>query len=154
MTTTAAPSPAVTPRSLALAHYAARAVLERVLARYDTTFQQSVTLRLLAVAEGPVGRDAVVADAVAALKVPEPEIAATLGELIDRGLAEQDGPALRITDAGRALYGTTSAETAPITARIWADVPAEDLAATGRVLARVTERANAELAALEAAGRG
>ncbi|MGC0328171.1 DNA-binding MarR family transcriptional regulator [Streptomyces sp. SAI-170] len=151
MTTTAAPSPALTPRSLALAHYAARAVLERVLARYGTTFQQSVTLRLLAVAEGPVTRDAVVADAVAALKVPEPEIEATLDELIDRGLAGQDGSALRITDAGRELYTTTSAATAPISARIYAGIPPEDLAAAGRVLAQVAERANAELAALEAA---
>ncbi|MFE2738808.1 MarR family transcriptional regulator, partial [Streptomyces sp. NPDC059349] len=34
--------------------------------------------------------------------------------------------------------------------RIWGGIPAEDLAAAGRVLALVTERANAELAALTA----
>lgn len=36
----------------------------------------------------------------------------------------------------------------PIGARVWGGIPAEDLAAAGRVLALVTERANAELAAL------
>ncbi|MFE2739040.1 MarR family transcriptional regulator, partial [Streptomyces sp. NPDC059349] len=34
--------------------------------------------------------------------------------------------------------------------RIWGGIPAEDLAAAGRVLALVTERANAELAAMTA----
>lgn len=47
------------------------------------------------------------------------------------------------------LIAAASAETAPITARIWGGIPTEDLAA-GRVLARVTERADAELAALTA----
>ncbi|MFG2512445.1 hypothetical protein [Streptomyces sp. NPDC048584] len=40
--------------------------------------------------------------------------------------------------------------TAPIGARSWGGVPAEDLAAAGRVLALVTERADAEVAALNA----
>ena len=55
---------------------------------------------------------------------------------------------MRITDAGRELFDRTSAETAPISARVYAGIPAEDLAAARRVLAHVTERANAELAAL------
>jgi DNA-binding MarR family transcriptional regulator len=55
---------------------------------------------------------------------------------------------VRITDAGRELFETTSAGTAPITARVYAGIPAEDLAAAGRVLSLVTERADAELAAL------
>lgn len=37
---------------------------------------------------------------------------------------------------------------ASCTARVWGGIPAEELAATGRVLALVTERADAELAAL------
>lgn len=57
MTTT---TPLLDPRVIALAHYAGRALLENVLARHGATFQQSVTLRLAAVAEGPVERDAVV----------------------------------------------------------------------------------------------
>ncbi|MFH9943124.1 hypothetical protein ACH4OT_27850 [Streptomyces murinus] len=54
------------------------------------------------------------------------------------------------TDAGRELLAATGAETAPISARIWGGIPAEDLTAVGRVLTLVTERANAELAALTA----
>lgn len=148
MTTTATPSPVMNPRTLALAHYAARAVLERVLARYGMTFQQSVTLRVFAVAEGPVSRAAVVADATASLKVPESEIDAVVDELIGKGLVTPEGDALRITDTGRELHTVTGTESAPITARIYGGIPQEDLVVAGRVLARVAERANAELEAL------
>ncbi|RST08678.1 hypothetical protein EF910_00010 [Streptomyces sp. WAC07149] len=47
-----------------------------------------------------------------------------------------------------ARHGLT--HTAPVTARIWGGIPSEDLAAAGRVLALVTERANVELTALTA----
>lgn len=57
---------------------------------------------------------------------------------------------MRVTDAGRDFYSRVSAETGEISARIWGGIPAEDLAAAGRVLATVTERADAELAALSA----
>lgn len=58
--------------------------------------------------------------------------------------------ALRPAAAGHELIAAASAEIAPITARIWGGIPAKDLAAAGRVLALVTERASAELAALTA----
>lgn len=41
-----------------------------------------------------------------------------------------------------------SAANAEIVQRLWGDLPAGDLATAGRVLAIVTERANAELARL------
>lgn len=70
-------------------------------------------------------------------------------ELLAANLLAPQGPSqLRITDAGRALLDRTSAETAPITARIYAGIPAEELAIAGRVLTLITERANAELAAM------
>ncbi len=46
------------------------------------------------------------------------------------------------------LIATLGAATAPLSARIWGGIPAEGLAAAGRVLALVTARADAELAAL------
>ncbi|MFD5335727.1 hypothetical protein [Streptomyces hawaiiensis] len=58
------------------------------------------------------------------------------------------GTGVRITDAGRERYATTSGETAPITARIYDGIPAEDLAVAGRVLRLITGRADAEPAAL------
>ncbi|MFJ9147649.1 MarR family winged helix-turn-helix transcriptional regulator [Streptomyces sp. NPDC102270] len=154
MTTTTPTATAVlNPRVIALAHYAARAVLEKVLARHGVTFQQSVTLRLAAVAEGPVERDRIAGDVVGALKIDAAEAHSVVDELVSAGLlapheSPHESPQVRITDAGRELFETTSAETAPVTARVYADIPAEDLAVAGRVLSLITERADAELAAL------
>jgi DNA-binding MarR family transcriptional regulator len=146
MTTT---TPLVDPRVIALAHYAGRALLENALARHGATFQQSVTLRVVAVADGPVERDRVVDSVVGALKIDAAEAHSVVDELIAAELLASQKPSrVRITDAGRELYGRTSAETAPITARIYAGIPTEDLAAAGRVLTLITERADAELAAM------
>ncbi|MEU9051975.1 MarR family transcriptional regulator [Streptomyces sp. NPDC048384] len=147
MTTT---TPLLDPRVIALAHYASRALLERVLARHGATFQQSVTLRLVNVADGPVERDHLVDGVVGALKIDAAEAHSVVDELIAAQLlAPQEPSRVRITDAGRELYERTSAETAPISARVYADIPTEDLAAAGRVLTLITERANAELAAMK-----
>ncbi|MFF3348139.1 MarR family winged helix-turn-helix transcriptional regulator [Streptomyces sp. NPDC002779] len=146
MTTT---TPLVDPRVIALAHYAARAVLERVLARHGMTFQQSVTLRLAAVADGPTEREHLVDGLVGSLKIDAADAHGVLDELLAAGLLAPDGASrVRLTDAGRERFDTTSAETAPITARVYADIPKEDLAVAGRVLTLITERADAELAAL------
>ncbi|MCL8010140.1 MarR family transcriptional regulator [Streptomyces sp. AS02] len=152
MTTTtspATPTPLVNPRVIALAHYAGRSLLEQVLARHGATFQQSVTLRLVAVADGPIERDRLVDGVVGALKIDAAEVHSVVDELIAAELvAPQEPSQVRITDAGRELYDRTSAETAPITARIYAGLSTEDLAAAGRVLTLITERADAELASL------
>jgi DNA-binding MarR family transcriptional regulator len=146
MTTTA---PTVNGRVIALAHNAGRALLEGVLTRHGATFHQSVTLRALAVAGGPIGRDGLVADITGSLKTDESVVRGVIEELTAAKLLEED-PAqpsrIRLTDAGRELHETTTAETAEITARLYAGIPAEDLAIAGRVLALVTRRANAELA--------
>ncbi|KOU56974.1 hypothetical protein ADK57_40310 [Streptomyces sp. MMG1533] len=145
MTTTA---PTVGGRTIGLAHYAGRAVLENVLARYGLVFQQGVTLRLVAVADGPVERDGLVAQVVDSLKTEAADAHGVVDELAAKHLVTIDGPKVLITEAGRDLYVETSTETGKISARIYAGIPAEDLAIAGRVLALVTERANAELAAL------
>ncbi|MFC8146837.1 MarR family transcriptional regulator [Streptomyces paradoxus] len=150
MTTT---TPLVDPRVIGLAHYAGRALLQHVLDRHGMTFQQSVTLRLAAIADGPVGREQLVAGVTEALRTEAGEVHGVLDELIAARLLAPDGEAeVRITDAGRALYATTSGETAPLTARIYDGIPAEDLAVTGRVLTLITERYGTELAALTRQG--
>ncbi|MFG2744252.1 MarR family transcriptional regulator [Streptomyces chartreusis] len=150
-TTTPLADPLVDPRVIALAHYAGRALLENVLARHGSTFQQSVTLRLVAVAEGPVERDTLVDGVVGALKTDATEARSVVDELIAAGLLAAEEPsAVRITDAGRERWASTSAATAPITARIYDGIPKEDLAVAGRVLTLITERANAEFAAMAA----
>ncbi|GAA3810634.1 hypothetical protein GCM10022403_050580 [Streptomyces coacervatus] len=147
MTTTA---PTVSGRVIGLAHYAGRAVLERVLARRGATFQQQITLRPLAAAEGPVEREVLVGQVAGDLKVDAAVVEGVIEELIAKGLAAAETSRVRITDAGREFHTEVSAETGEISARIYAGIPAEDLAAAGRVLALVTERADKELAALPA----
>ncbi|WP_329334724.1 MarR family transcriptional regulator [Streptomyces sp. NBC_01352] len=145
MTTTA---PTVDGRVIALAHYAGRAVLESVLVRHAMTFQQSVTLRPVAVADAAVERDALVAQIVDALKIEAADVHGVVEELAAKQLITTEGPKVLITDAGRELQTEVSTETGKISARIYDGISAQDLATAGRVLALVTERANAELAAL------
>ncbi|MEU9188946.1 MarR family transcriptional regulator [Streptomyces sp. NPDC048484] len=151
MTTTEPTAPASAPadaRALGLAHYAARGVLEHVLARHGSTFQQQITLRAAVTADVPQTPDDLVTQVRESLKADPAGILATLDELLAKQLLVADGAHLRPTDAGRELIAAVGAETAPLSARIWGGIPAEDLAVAGRVLAQVTERANAELAAL------
>ncbi|MFJ3338442.1 MarR family transcriptional regulator [Streptomyces sp. NPDC086766] len=145
MTTTA---PVADARALGLAHYAARGVLEHVLARHGSTFQQQILLRAAVTTKAPQTPDDLIAQAQGSLKADPVDIRSTLDELLAKQLLAADGAHLRPTNAGRELLAAVGAETAPISTRIWGGIPAEDLAAAGRVLALVTERANAELAKL------
>ncbi|WP_282693642.1 MarR family transcriptional regulator [Streptomyces sp. CC208A] len=149
MTTTV--TTAADSRMLGLAHYAARGLLEHVLARHGVTFPQQIALRAAVTADAPRTPDELAAQVRATLKADPADTLAALDALRARDLLVADGPHLLPTEAGRALLTTVASETAPLTARVWADIPAEDLAAAGRVLTLVTERADRELAALEAA---
>ncbi|MFI8890450.1 MarR family transcriptional regulator [Streptomyces paradoxus] len=146
---TTSTTPLLGPRVIALAHYAGRALLQHVLDRHGMTFEQSVTLRLATIADGPAGREQLVDGVTEALRIDAGKVHGVLDELIAARLLAPDGEAeVRITDAGRELYATTSDETAPLTARIYDGIPAEELAVAGRVLTLITERAGAELATL------
>ncbi|MEZ3178605.1 MarR family transcriptional regulator [Streptomyces pimonensis] len=145
-----ATAPVADTRALGLAHYAARGVLEHFLARHGLTFQQQITLRAAVAADTPWTPDDLVARVRDDLKADPADVRAALGALLERRLLVVDGAHLRPTEAGRELTAAVGAESAPVTARIWGGIPAEDLAAAGRVLALVTERADAELAALTA----
>ncbi|MFD9608137.1 MarR family winged helix-turn-helix transcriptional regulator [Streptomyces sp. NPDC059083] len=145
MTTTA---PTTNGRVIALAHYSARALLEGVLTRHGATFEQSVVLRAAVTAGDSVGRDALVSDVIGSLKADGSAVRGVIDGLTATGLLERlpaDGSRLRVTETGRDLYDTTTAETAEISSRLYAGIPAEDLAVAGRVLTLLTERANAEL---------
>ncbi|MFE5294943.1 MarR family transcriptional regulator [Streptomyces sp. NPDC056632] len=149
-TAAASTAPLADARSLGLAHYAARGVLELVLAQHGTTFQQQIALRAAVTAEAPQTPEELVAQVRGSLKADPADIRATLDELQAGELLVEDGAHLRPTDRGRELLATLAAATAPLSARVWGGIPPEDLAAAGRVLALVTERANAEFAALTA----
>ncbi|MBL1101077.1 MarR family transcriptional regulator [Streptomyces coffeae] len=151
MTATASTTaPVADARALGLAHYAARGVLAHVLARHGTTFRQQIALRAAVTADAPQTPDDLITQVRGSLKADPADIRATLDELLAKQLLVADDAHLHPTETGRELIAALGAETAPITARIWGGIPAEDLAAAGRVLALVTGRANAELAALTA----
>ncbi|WP_354641891.1 MarR family winged helix-turn-helix transcriptional regulator [Kitasatospora camelliae] len=153
--TTAAPTttpaaPAVNGQVVGLAHYASRAVLERRLTPSGTTFNQSLALNALARAGGSADRAQLLGRLAGSLKLPLAELEAVLDELLAAGrLAELPGEPgrLGLTSEGRALQQEISGFGAEIAARLYAGIPAEDLAAAARVLALVTERADAELSA-------
>ncbi|MGY3335286.1 hypothetical protein ACVW0K_001385 [Streptomyces filamentosus] len=147
--TSSAAAPLADARMLGLAHYAARGVLEHVLARHGVTFPQQIALRAAVTAAAPRTPDELVAQVRASLKADPAGIRADLDALRAKELLAADGPHLLPTDAGRALLAAVGAEVAPHTARVWGGIPTEDLAAAGRVLALVAERAGKELAALE-----
>jgi len=150
-TAPAAPAaPAVNGQIVGLAHYASRAVLERVLARTGTSFPQSLALNAVMRDGGAVGRDQLVERLTGSLKVAPAEVLSTIAELAAAGLLEElpgEGDRVEVTDAGRKLQQEIGAAGAEIAARLYRDIPAEDLAAAARVLTLVTQRANAELAA-------
>ncbi|MDX2681945.1 MarR family transcriptional regulator [Streptomyces soliscabiei] len=144
---TSTPQPA-NGRTIGLAHYAGRAVLEHVLARHGFTFQEQIVVRRAVVADGPLDLGTLVERVTADLKVDAADVRATVGTLLTKRLLAADGALISPTDAGRELFAAIGAETGEVSARLYAGIPAEDLATAGRVLARITERADAELAAL------
>ncbi len=110
-------------RALGLAHYAARGVLEHVLARHGVTFHQQVALRAAVTAETPQTRDGLVALVRGSLKADPDGIRATLDDLLAERLLVADGPHLRPTDAGRDLLAAVAAETAPSAPASGAEYP-------------------------------
>ncbi|MFF2995045.1 MarR family winged helix-turn-helix transcriptional regulator [Streptomyces sp. NPDC057950] len=144
MTTT---TPPVNGQVIGLAHYASRAVLETVLARTGTTFNQSVALRVVSEQDGTAERARLVARLSAALKIEESAARRTVDEMTALGLlAEPTADHVSLTEHGAELFERIRTAGNAIASRLYAGIPAEDLATAGRVLTLVTERADAELA--------
>lgn len=146
MSTAPATTPLLNSPLLGRAHYAARALLDRELARSGHTFLHSIVLGAIAAEGGEADREAVTAYTVRTVKVPPADARRALAELVDGGYAEATGEeagSVRLTGEGAALrarLGEFSARTAP---QVYGDIPAEDLAVAGRVLLQVMERAEA-----------
>ncbi|MCX5007815.1 MarR family transcriptional regulator [Streptomyces sp. NBC_00638] len=139
--------PPVNGQVIGLAHYASRAALERVLARSGTTFEQSVALRAVSDNGGTVERDRLVGRLTGALKIEESAARRTVDAMTAAKLLEEPTAGqVSLTDGGRELFESIRTAGNEIAARLYAGIPAEDLAAAGRVLTLVTERADAELA--------
>jgi hypothetical protein len=119
------------------AERATRAVLDRLLERVGTPFEQWVALNLTG-----AGTPVPAADLAARLGIPLSAAAAVLADLRTGGLLDEAG----LTPAGRARHAEITAGIAAITARLYADLPPADQETTARVLTLVTTRARAELA--------
>jgi hypothetical protein len=140
MTTT----PALDGQIIGMAHYATRAVLDRVLRSLDMTFEQSVVLNVVASADAPIAPEDVVSRVAHGLKVGADVATAALDGLVAAGLLSID-LAVALTDDGAERQRSIRAEIETITAALYGDLPAEELATAGRVLTTVTARADAML---------
>ncbi|MCX4402632.1 MarR family winged helix-turn-helix transcriptional regulator [Streptomyces sp. NPDC059837] len=141
------PTPPVNGQVIGLAHYASRAALETVLARVGSTFNQSVALRAVSDQGGTLERGRLVGRLTGALKIEESVAEETVEEMTAlKLLTETDAELVSLTEHGREVFEEIRTGGNEIAARLYADIPAEDLATAGRVLTLLTERANAVLA--------
>lgn len=125
------------------------AILGRLLAGTGLTEPQWVTLTLAVRGSGTTYLPAFAGRLANALKISDADARARIDELATAELLvvpDVAGSPVRVTDAGSQLHGRIHSAVVEITERMWGDLPPDDLAAAGRVLTTVLERANAELA--------
>ena len=141
--------PAVTGQAIGEAAKATNAVLETLLAEVRTSFLSWVALNVLTSAGAVMPQDALVQRMTGGLKVDAEPVLATLDELeVARLVTRSDDAdaAVELTADGLALHRRIRTGIDQITERLYGDLPRDDLASTGRILATVTQRANAVLA--------
>ncbi|MBQ0906113.1 MarR family winged helix-turn-helix transcriptional regulator [Micromonospora sp. U21] len=150
-------APTLNGQVIGQAHYATRALLEQAVAPLGVSFGQVLILNVLAASA--IERTGLVHRITSTLKVDEPAVHTLITQLVEADLAQVGDrtpagarePQLWLTDTGHAVQGRISDAVAGITARLYADIPADETSAAARVLTLVTQRANAELAAIPAA---
>ena len=141
--------PAVTGQAIGEAAKATNAVLETLLAEVRTSFLSWVALNVLTTAGPVMPQDALVQRMSGGLNVGAEPVLTTLDELeVARLVTRSDDAdaAVELTADGLALHRRIRAGIDQITERLYGDLPRDDLATTGRILATVTQRANAVLA--------
>ncbi|MDX2389077.1 hypothetical protein NJL88_03025 [Streptomyces sp. DK15] len=142
VTTTA---PLLNGQIIGITYHAIAAVRDQLLAAHGLTFHQSVTLK--AVADG-LDRAGVVDRMTSTLKVDASRAHALLDELAAGGLLDGVRPTPpSLTDKGESLHRGLTDAIAGLTERLYGDLPAAEREIAARLLAHVTARANAELAA-------
>ena len=140
--------PTFSTRVIGQAEKTLNAILGRELAGTGLTEPQWVILTLAVTDGGAADRDRFTGMVADALKISEAEAEARVADMVT---AQQlnitgQGSAVTVTGAAQQLHSRIRTAVTDITQRLWGDLPAEDLATAGRVLAIITERANAELA--------
>ena len=140
--------PTFSTRVIGQAEKTLNAILGRELAGTGLTEPQWVILTLAVSSGGAADRDRFTSMVADALKISEAEAQARVADMVT---AQQlnitgQGSAVTVTGTAQQLHSRIRAAITEITQQLWGDLPAEDLATAGRVLAIITERANAELA--------
>jgi DNA-binding MarR family transcriptional regulator len=138
-------APPLTGQHIGETENAIRAVLDALLAETSTTFHQWVALRVLAATDSGLERDQLVARMTSGLKVEPAAVLTALGLLEAEELVTV-AEIVALTDAGRARHRRIQNGVDRITRQLYGDLPVDDLVTTRRVLAIITERANAVLA--------
>jgi DNA-binding MarR family transcriptional regulator len=132
------------------------ALLAPLLAEADMTFLQWVVLSLTVPggASSPgLDRDQLIARIASIRKVDAADVSAAIDELEKAAALVTAGGQVTQTDLGRASFRRVRARVDEITDYVF-DLPAEDLAAAGRILATVTARANSVLAGMGPSSAG
>ncbi|WNM39434.1 winged helix DNA-binding protein [Micromonospora halotolerans] len=126
---------------------ALNAILDRQLVGTGITEPQWVTLTLTVLSGGAVDRAELIRRVGAATQFSQAAVAERITELTAAGFLRDGGDGrIQVTDEGQARWTRVHTTIGPITQELWGDLPAEDLAAAGRVLGIVLDRANAVLA--------
>jgi hypothetical protein len=144
-------TPTFDARLLGQTEKAANAILDRLLAGTGVTEPQWIALSLIAASEEPLDRRGLTERVAGALKQGEAAARARVSELVDAQLIDSPddpGSPVTLTGEGQRLYAGVRGQVVEITRRLWGDLPTEDLAAAGRVLSIVLERAESELRAI------
>jgi hypothetical protein len=125
---------------------ALNAILDRQLAGTGITEPQWVTLTLTVVSGGTIDRAELIRRVGGATRFSPASVAERITELTAAGFLRDGGDGrVQVTDEGQARWTQVRTAIGPITQGLWGDLPAEDLAAAGRVLGIVLDRANAVL---------
>jgi hypothetical protein len=138
--------PTLTPRVIGQAEKTLNAILARQLVGTGLAEPDWVILTLAATSGEPPGRDQFTRTVADALKISEAGARARIGAMVTAQQLQITGEGVTVTGAALQVHERIRAATVGITQQLWGDLPAGDLATAGRVLAIITERANAELA--------
>jgi DNA-binding MarR family transcriptional regulator len=140
-------APTLTGQDIGQAERATRALLDELLVATGLRFDEWVIINLLATHDGAPERAAIESLMARGLHIPPENARDLIDEVVRRGLVVPIGRDTRITltRAGRARFRSVRAGIDRITERLYGGISADDLATTHRVLAAVTERANAAL---------
>jgi DNA-binding MarR family transcriptional regulator len=120
-----------------------RRLVKRVLADTEATYEQWMALNLAA-GSGEIDRSRLIARLADAVQIDYAAAEATVRALTAAGLlASVPGRLVALSDTGRDRHARIRGVLDKATAPLSADLPADDVAAARRVLAAISQRADA-----------